>query len=102
MLLAYYTRIQFACKWINLAPVINVSIEASIVQCTIILVFWLWGRDWRLTGLRLLLWAFCPSLDEDEWRGEWMNYFFEFLEKWSPQWNDYDRGKPKNSEENLS
>jgi hypothetical protein len=25
-----------------------------------------------------------------------------FSEKWSPRWNDNDRGKPKNSEKNLS
>jgi hypothetical protein len=30
-----------------------------------------------------------------------MNYS-EFSEKWSPQWNDIDRGKPKNSEKNPS
>jgi hypothetical protein len=31
-----------------------------------------------------------------------MKYYFEFSEMWSPQWNDIDRGKPKNSEKNLS
>jgi hypothetical protein len=63
-----------------------------------VLVFWLWGWDWRLTGLRPLLRASCPSPDEDEWRGEWMKIlYFEFSGKWSPLWNDIDRGKPKNS-----
>jgi hypothetical protein len=27
---------------------------------------------------------------------------FEFSEMWSPRWNDIDKGKPKNSEKNLS
>jgi hypothetical protein len=31
-----------------------------------------------------------------------MNYFFLFLEMWSPWWNDSDRGKPKDSDQNLS
>jgi hypothetical protein len=44
-----------------------------------ILVLWLWGWDWRLTRLRPLLRAFCPSPDEDEWRGEWMNEWIKEL-----------------------
>jgi hypothetical protein len=28
--------------------------------------------------------------------------FFPFLEMWSPQWNDIDRGKLKDLEKNLS
>jgi hypothetical protein len=28
--------------------------------------------------------------------------FFEFLEMWSPWWNDIDRRKPKDLEKNLS
>jgi hypothetical protein len=63
------------------------------VVCSSILIFWLWGWDWRLTGLRPLLQAFCRSPGEDEWRGEWMNYFFGFSEKWSPTVEWYWQGK---------
>jgi hypothetical protein len=28
--------------------------------------------------------------------------FLNFGEKWSPRWNDIDRGKPKNLDKNLS
>jgi hypothetical protein len=29
-------------------------------------------------------------------------FFFKFLEIWSPRWNDIERGKLKDSEKNLS
>jgi hypothetical protein len=35
------------------------------------------------------------------WMGEW-TIILNFSKMWSPQWNDIDRGKPKDSEKNLS
>jgi hypothetical protein len=64
-----------------------------------ILVFWLWGWDWRLTELRPLLLAYCSS--PDGWMKKWVKELF-FLTFGGPRWNDIYRGKPKDSEENLS
>jgi hypothetical protein len=36
------------------------------------LVFWLWGWDWCLTELWLVLRAYCSSPDENEWVNKWM------------------------------
>jgi hypothetical protein len=47
-----------------------------------ILVFWLWGWDWRLAELRPLLRAYCSSPDEGEWVNEWMN-------EWMSEWKNY-------------
>jgi hypothetical protein len=43
-----------------------------------------------------------------EWMSEWVKWMsertilFSFSEMWSPRWNYIDRGKPKDSEKNLS
>jgi hypothetical protein len=46
---------------------VRIRVTGTSYQC-LVLVFWLSGWDSRLTGLRPLLQAFCPSPDEDEWR----------------------------------
>jgi hypothetical protein len=60
--------------------------------------FWLWG--WDLTSLWIAA-AFTGILLVPGWEwkeNEWMNeLFFLFSEMWSPQWNNIDRGKPKDS-----
>jgi hypothetical protein len=47
--------------------------------------------------------AFTGLLSVLRWVKGWMKeLFFQFSEKWSQRWKDIDRGKPKNSEKNLS